>query len=328
MAGDHILVTGGAGFIGSHTCKQLAAHDFTPVTYDNLVTGNRDAVRWGPFVQGDLQDVKSLKALIKHYRPVAAIHLAAYAYVGESVVEPARYYSNNVTGTLCLLEACLGERLDKIVFSSSCATYGAPTQLPITEQTPLHPINPYGNSKLMVEQILHDFHKAYGMESAILRYFNACGADPDGELAEKHDPETHLIPRALMAAGGRLGRLEVFGRDYETPDGTCVRDYIHVQDLARAHIMALRHLLHGNNSLTVNLGSGRGISILEILEMVERKTGQAVPVDFVPRRPGDPAALYADPALAKKTLGFETQMSDLATIIETAAPTFGLEVRP
>ncbi|WP_119308252.1 UDP-glucose 4-epimerase GalE [Cohaesibacter haloalkalitolerans] len=327
MTGQSILVTGGAGFIGSHTCKLLASDGFIPVTYDNLSTGNLSDVRYGPFVQGELGDVGKLVDTINKYRPVAVMHFAALAYVGESVEHPARYYGTNVGGTLSLLGACHAMQLDKIVFSSSCATYGVPDRLPITEQTPQMPINPYGVTKLIVERILQDYRAAYGLQSVILRYFNACGADPDGELSEKHSPETHIIPLALMAASGRAERLRIFGTDYETKDGTCVRDYIHVSDLARAHVLAVRHLLQGKGSMIVNLGSGIGISILEILDTVRQQTGHDVPVQIAPRRPGDPPALYADPAFAEKALGFRTEMSDIGSIIKTAAPTFGLEVR-
>ncbi|WP_319496141.1 UDP-glucose 4-epimerase GalE [uncultured Cohaesibacter sp.] len=327
MTGQAILVTGGAGFIGSHTCKLLASDGFNPITYDNLSTGNLSAVKYGPFVRGELSDTGKLVDTIRTYRPVAVIHFAARAYVGESVDHPALYYETNVGGTLSLLAACRTMQLDKIVFSSSCATYGIPEKLPITEKTPQAPINPYGATKLIVERILQDYRAAYGFQSVILRYFNACGADPDGELSEKHSPETHIIPLALMAASGRADTLSIFGTDYETRDGTCVRDYIHVADLARAHVLAVRHLLQNKGSMIVNLGSGVGISILEILDTVRKQTGHDVPVKFAPRRPGDPPVLYADPAYAEKALGFRTEMSDIGSIIKTAAPTFGLEVR-
>ncbi|SEQ72596.1 UDP-L-arabinose 4-epimerase [Faunimonas pinastri] len=327
MSGGRILVTGGAGYIGSHTCKLLARQGYEPVTYDNLVTGNRDAVRWGPLVEGDIADGNRLCRAIVRYEPVALVHFAASAYVGESVTDPAKYYRNNVAGTLELLDCCRRSGLGRIIFSSSCATYGIPAALPIREDTPQRPINPYGRSKLMAEHMLGDYAAAYGLRYVALRYFNACGADPDGEIGEKHDPETHLIPRALMAAAGSVPHLSVFGDDYATADGTCVRDYIHVSDLAEAHFLAARHLLAGGDNLTVNLGAGRGISIREILQAVSRITARSVPVMMEPRRPGDPPALLADPDLARERLGFSARFSDIDTIVRTAAPFFGLEVR-
>lgn len=328
MSTERILVTGGAGYIGSHTAKLLAAKGFEPIVYDNLSTGNRSAVRWGPFVHGDILDTLHLGRTIGHYKPAAVIHFAASAYVGESVSDPAKYYRNNVAGTLALLDACRQAGLDKIIFSSSCATYGMPDSLPIAENTPQAPINPYGKTKLVAEYMLRDYASAFGFRHVTLRYFNACGADPDGELGEWHDPETHLIPRALMAAAGRIPYLEVFGDDYETEDGTCVRDYIHVTDLARAHVMAFGHLMAGGRNLAVNLGTGRGTSIKEILDVVNRVTGRAVPIRVHPRRDGDPAILCADPSLAGEVLGFAPHHSDLDTIVRTAAPFFGLEAQP
>jgi UDP-arabinose 4-epimerase len=327
MAARRILVTGGAGYIGSHTAKLLRLEGLEPVVYDNLTTGNRSSVRWGPFVQGDILDAVRLRDVIEHYQPDAVVHFAASAYVGESVADPAKYYRNNVRGTLSLLDACRQVGLNKIIFSSSCATYGVPEVLPIDEATPQVPINPYGKTKLMVEHVLADYAAAFGLNYVSLRYFNACGADPEGDLGEWHDPETHLIPRALMAAAGRIPHLEVFGEDYETPDGTCIRDYIHVADLARAHVLAYEHLVKGGKNLALNLGTGRGFSIREVLRMIGEVTGRDVPVLFLPRRAGDPPALYADASLAYQTLGFLPQHSELATIVRTAAPFFGLEAR-
>jgi UDP-arabinose 4-epimerase len=327
MSVQRILITGGAGFIGSHTAKLLAASGLEPVVYDNLTTGNRDSVRWGPFVHGDILDTPHLARTITRYRPLAVIHFAASAYVGESVEDPAKYYRNNITGTQSLLDACLQSGVDKVIFSSSCATYGVPSQLPIGEGTPQEPINPYGRTKLIAEHMLRDYAAAYGLRYVALRYFNACGADPEGEIGEWHDPETHLIPRALMATAGAIPFLEVFGDDYDTADGTCIRDYIHVSDLAEAHIRAFRHLEAGGTSLAVNVGTGRGSSILEILDAIRRVTGRKVPIRMHPRRAGDPPALYANPALARSTLGFSAEHSDLDTIVRTAAPFFGLEVR-
>ena len=327
MSSAAILVTGGAGYIGSHACKALAQEGFTPIAFDNLVLGHRDAVRWGPLVEADIRDEDALAETIRKYAVEAVIHFAAFAYVGESVDAPAKYYRNNVGGTLSLLDACRSASVDKLVFSSSCATYGVPDVLPITESAPQRPINPYGRTKLVVEQVLEDYAHAYGSRHVALRYFNAAGADPDGEIGERHDPETHLIPLALLAAAGRREALEVFGDDYDTPDGTCVRDYIHVTDLARAHVLALRHLLDGGDSLALNLGSGSGSSIREVIGAVAQVTGRRVPHVIKPRRPGDPPVLYADPRLAKERLGFETEMSDLHTIVGTAAAFLGLEVR-
>jgi UDP-arabinose 4-epimerase len=243
------------------------------------------------------------------------------------VEDPSKYYRNNVAGTLSLLNACREAKVDKIIFSSSCATYGIPAVLPIKETTPQDPINPYGRTKLIAENMLRDYAAAYGMRYVALRYFNACGADPDGELGEWHDPETHLIPRALLAAGGGISHLAVFGDDYDTEDGTCIRDYIHVTDLARAHALAFSHLANGGENLAINLGSGHGYSIREILDTIARITEREVPIEIHPRRPGDPPALYADPTYASKVLGFTPEYSDLNTIVRSAAPFFGLEAR-
>ena len=326
MSRGCVLVTGGAGFIGSHTCKLLAAAGVEPIVYDNLVTGHRGAVRWGPLVKGDIQDTDLLIRTLGEYKPHAVIHFAASAYVGESVEDPAKYYLNNVAGSLSLLEACRRVQVMKIVFSSTCATYGTPANLPIRETTPQNPISPYGRSKLMVEQILEDYDSAYGLRYVSLRYFNACGADPEGELREDHEPETHLIPRALLCASGKLDRLALFGDDHETVDGTCVRDYIHVTDLARAHVQAVQYLIDGKESLAVNLGSGQGTSIREVLDAIGRLTARPVPTVVAPKRPGDPPILIADSTLASKRLGFVAQLSDIDTIIRTAAPSFGLAV--
>lgn len=322
-----VLVVGGAGFIGSHTAKLLFRQGYEPVVYDNLSTGHRAAVRWGAFVQGDILDTPRLVAAIDEYNPVAVIHFAASAYVGESVENPAKYYQNNVNGTQSLLEACRLTGTRNLIFSSSCATYGVPDRLPIREGEAQRPINPYGRTKLIAEQMLADYSTAYGLRYVALRYFNASGADIDGELGEAHSPETHLIPRAMMAAAGSIDFLEVYGDDYETPDGTCIRDFIHVADLARAHVLAVEHLIGGGENLAVNLGTGRGTSIREILESISRLTGRNVPVEMRARRAGDPPVLYADPTLAAETLGFRAVYSDLDTIIRSAAPFFGLELR-
>ena len=323
-----ILVTGGAGFIGSHTCKQLAAHGHLPVAFDNLSRGHSRAVRWGPLVVGDIRDPAALDSAILNHRPRAIIHFAALAYVGESVADPAAYYSNNVAGTLAVLDAARRAGIDQLVFSSSCATYGVPDTLPVAETAPQIPVSPYGRTKLICEQIIRDYSRAYGLRYGILRYFNACGADPDGELGEWHAPETHLVPRILMAANGALPCVEIFGNDYATPDGTCVRDFIHVTDLAQAHLLAIDHLGRGGEDLAVNIGSGQGISVQALVNAVSRRTGRSVPIVVRPRREGDPPILYADPALARRTLGFSARLSDIDTILATAAAALAPPGRP
>lgn len=323
---DTVLVTGGAGYIGSHTCKLLHQSGFTPVAYDNLSTGNKENAKWGPLVRGDVRDRDQLKYAIKLWQPVCVIHFAASAYVGESTVDPRKYYSNNVAGILSLLDTCVEIKLRNIVFSSSCATYGIPARLPIAEGSPQLPINPYGRTKLIGEMMLKDYASAYNLRYVALRYFNAAGADIDGELREWHDPETHLIPRALMAAAGRIPELTVFGDDYDTPDGTCIRDYVHVTDLAQAHVSAVQHLIAGGKNMAANLGSGQGTSVRQIIDTIERLTRRCVPVRCEARREGDPPALYSDLKVAQSELHFTPRFSDIETIIRTAAPTFGLEV--
>ena len=327
MSRRKILVAGGAGFIGSHTAKLLHKQGFEPVVYDNLSTGHLTSVRWGPFVKGDILDTRHLIETIESHRPAAVIHFAASAYVGESVENPAKYYANNVNGTLSLLEACRRTGADKLIFSSSCATYGIPDQLPIRECETQRPINPYGRTKLIAEHMLADYSAAYGLHYVALRYFNASGADPERELGEWHDPETHLIPRALLATRGAIDVLEVYGDDYDTPDGTCIRDYIHVTDLARAHVLAVEYLIDGGANLAVNLGTGHGTSIKEIVKAIARVCGRPVPIAIRARRPGDPPSLYAASDLAAEKLGFRALHSDIETIIRTAAPFFGLEVQ-
>ena len=313
-----VLVTGGAGYVGSHSCKALAAAGLVPVTYDNLDRGHREAVKWGPLETGDIRDRERLDAVLRQHRPAAILHCAAIAYVGESVADPAIYYDNNVTGSQVVLAAARAAAIDCVVFSSSCTVYGLPAAMPVTEDMPYAPISPYGRTKMIVEGMLRDYGAAYGMRSIILRYFNASGADPDGETGEDHDPEPHLIPRALMAAAGDLPHLDILGADYPTPDGTAIRDYIHVSDLADAHVRALRDLLAGGASDTLNLGTGVGYSVSEIVAAVERITGKTVPVRTGPRRPGDPAALWAAPGRAQARLGCRLSHSDLDTIIATA----------
>ena len=317
---DHrtVLVTGGAGYIGSHACKALAAHGYLPVTFDNLVYGHEEAVRWGPLERGDTADRERLDSVIARHRPAAVMHFAAFAYVGESVTDPGKYYRNNVAGTLSLLEAMRDHGLGRLVFSSTCATYGHPDQVPIVESCPQRPINPYGMSKLMVEAMLSDFDRAHGLRSIALRYFNAAGADPDGEIGECHDPETHLIPLALDSAAGKGGPLTIFGDDYDTPDGTCVRDYVHVSDLAEAHVLALEALAGGAASDAFNLGTGSGHSVREVLAAVGTATGNPVPHSIGPRRPGDPPVLVSGGAKARDQLGWTPRFSDLDTIVRTA----------
>jgi UDP-arabinose 4-epimerase len=317
-----VLVTGGAGYIGSHSCKALARQGLLPITYDNLSTGHRDAVRWGPFVEGDVLDTEKLKRAIADAGATAVVHFAACAYVGESIADPGKYYRNNVAGTVSLLQACRDCGVKALVVSSSCAVYGIPSRLPVDEASPLVPISPYGRSKLMMEQIVVDHAAAHGLRHMALRYFNVAGADPEGALAERHDPETHLIPLALQAANGTIDALSVLGSDYDTPDGTCIRDYIHVTDLAWAHAKALRYLLAGGHSVALNLGSGRPHSVAEIVDAIHRVTGCKVPTRRQARRPGDPPALHADSDLARKLLGFEPRHSDIDTIIRTAARSF------
>ncbi len=313
-----ILVTGGAGYVGSHACKALAGAGYTPVVYDNLSRGPREAVRWGPLVEGEVHDGPALAAAMRAYRVNAVMHFAAFAYVGESVGDPELYYRNNVGGTLSLLGAIREAGVGAIVFSSTCAVYGVPERLPIREDTAKAPLNPYGETKLAIERALHWFAAAYGMRYMALRYFNAAGADPDGETGEDHDPETHLIPLVLRAALGSGKPIDIYGTDYPTPDGTAIRDYIHVSDLADAHVRALADLAAGGDSAALNLGTGRGHSVREVIAAVARVGGRPVPQREVGRRPGDPPELVADPAAARKRLGWQPRHSDLDTIIRTA----------
>jgi len=313
-----VLVAGGAGFVGAHTCKSLAKAGYLPVVLDNLSTGHGDFVRWGPLVQADLRDTGTVAETIRQHACVAVLHFAAFALVGESVAEPAKYYDNNVAGTLSLLSGMRTAECNALVFSSTCAVYGQPESVPIVENTRPEPVNPYGASKLMVERILSDFRGAYGLSSTALRYFNACGADPETEIGELRDPETHLIPRAMMALQGYVQDFAVFGTDFDTQDGTAVRDYVHVSDLADAHVAALDQLLSGSPGGVFNLGTGTGYSVKEVLQAIETITGQRVPPATGPRRPGDPGALIADPTRAREVLGFNPVRSDIATIVETA----------
>lgn len=312
-----VLVAGGAGYVGAHTCKALAVSGFAPVVYDNLSTGHRDFVRWGDFVEGDIRDTDAVAKALCDFGAVAVLHFAASAYVRESMEQPAKYYDNNVAGTLSLLAGMRRAGCANMVFSSTCAVYGEPGPGLITEATPPCPVNPYGRSKWIVEQVLDDFEAAYGLRSVKLRYFNACGADEAGEIGEKRDPETHLIARALMSLQGHVTDFAVFGTDFDTQDGTAVRDYVHVADLADAHVATLRLLLDGGTG-TYNLGAGKGHSVRDVLQAVCRVTGRSMPEVRVSRKAGEPARLVADPTLARKRLGFRPMRSDLDTIVRTA----------
>ena len=315
---ETVLVTGGAGYVGSHACKALARAGFLPVAYDNLSRGFAQAVKWGPLERGDLLDPERLAAVFAKHRPAAVIHFAAFAYVAESVADPAAYYRNNVVGTLTLLDTMRAAGVGRLVFSSSCATYGAAEQSPVTEETPQRPVSPYGATKLMCERLLADYRAAYGLKSIALRYFNAGGADPEGEIGEDHDPETHLIPLAIDVAAGRRARFTILGDDYDTPDGTCVRDFVHVSDLADAHVAALGALHSGEPRSAYNLGGGAGVSVLEVVKAVERVVGRPVAIETGPRRPGDPPALVADASLAARELGWRPLRSGLETMIRDA----------
>jgi UDP-arabinose 4-epimerase len=310
---EPILVTGGAGYIGSHTCKALAKAGYLPIVYDNLSTGHAYAVKWGPFVQGDLNDKAKLNEAFEIYRPKAVIHFAADALVVESMQNPAKYYRNNVGSTISLLEAMRDNEVKKLVFSSTCATYGSPQFTPITEKHPQLPINPYGKSKLMIEQMLADFETIHGISSVILRYFNAAGADLETEIGENHTPETHLIPSIIQTALSLKKEIVVYGTDFGSSDGSAIRDYIHVQDLANAHVAALKA-----PSAAINLGSGKGYSVLEIIDAVQKFCGKALPVRLEGRRAGEPGILTADNTKAKELLNWTPQYSDLSTLIESA----------
>lgn len=318
MSSPTALVFGGAGYIGSHACKELKASGYSPVVFDNLTEGHREFVKWGPLIEADIRDKAAVEKAFADVKPDVVIHFAAYAYVGESVENPAKYYENNVLGTLNIACAARDAGNVPIVFSSSCATYGIPDAAFLTEDTPQHPINPYGRTKHICEQIFTDFDQAHGLTSVCLRYFNACGGDADGEVGESHRIETHLIPRAILAALGQIDDFKVFGHDYPTPDGSAVRDYVHVTDLARAHVLACDFALKEGRSEKINLGTGTGISVLEIVEAVGRITGKDVPHSISDRRAGDPPELVADASKAREVLKFEAQHSDLDNIISTA----------
>jgi UDP-glucose-4-epimerase GalE len=315
-----VLVTGGAGYIGSHAAKALSSAGHRVVVFDSLVAGHRDAVKYGEFVKGDILDTAAVRSTLETHRVDAVMHFAAFFDVGESVRAPAKYYRNNVVGTVSVLEAMAAQNVRTLVFSSTCATYGEPVETPITEAHPQRPINSYGESKLAVERALPHYERAYGIRAIALRYFNAAGADPDGELGEDHAPEIHIIPRALDAATGGPG-LQVFGDDYPTPDGTCLRDYVHVTDLADAHVRALEALARGETagkSDAYNLGTGQPQSVRDVIKAVERVTGRAVPWTLAPRRAGDPAILYAAADKARAALGWTPKFPSIDDIVRTA----------
>jgi len=313
-----VLVTGGAGYIGAHVAKELNKKGYLPIVYDNLIYGHKELVKWGDFVLGDLADIEHMRLVFKKFSIKAVMHFSAYAYVGESVQHPAKYYLNNVVNTINLLNVMREFGVKYFIFSSSCATYGYPKEIPITENHIQKPINPYGQSKLMVERILSDFLTAYDLKYISLRYFNAAGADPDTEIGEWHEPETHLIPLVLDVAMGKRDHIKIFGMDYNTEDGTCVRDYIHVTDLATAHILALEYLFSGGNSDVFNLGNGKGFSVKEVIETVKIVTGKTVNVVEWYRRLGDPEILIGDYTKAENILKWQQQYNDLSRIIETA----------
>ena len=315
---EKVLVTGGAGYIGAHACKALAQRGFTPVVFDDLSTGWAESVKWGPLVRGDLMDRPAINAALADHRPVAVMHFAALSLVGEAMRDPARYWRVNVGGALNLWEACVAAGVRNVVLSSTCATYGDHDGVLLTEDTPQRPLNAYGGSKLAVEGMLRDFGIAYGIDQVIFRYFNVAGADPEGELGEQHLPETHLIPLMLDAVAGKRPALTVFGTDYPTPDGTCVRDYVHVADLAAAHVLGLRRLLDGKGGGTYCLGTGRGFSVREVIEASRGVTNREVPVILGERRPGDAASLVMSSCRAISELGWEPQHSSLRKMIGDA----------
>lgn len=314
-----VVVTGGAGYIGSHTCKFLASEGYTPVVLDNLSRGHREFVKWGPLEEGDIADTDWVERMLEHYQPVAVLHFAGLAYVEESIAEPDRYYLNNVLGTLSVLQAMRNTGIKNIVFSSSCAVYGIPWEKPLFESSGCRPISPYGNSKLAAEFMVRDYARAFGMKYVVLRYFNAAGADPKGEIGERHEPEPHLIPRAFQSVVSG-DRIQINGVDFETRDGTCERDYVHVMDLARAHHLALERLLKGydpKDLQTFNLGAGVGVTVMDVLNGVSKICEKEVLFRIAPRRPGDPGALVAESKMASDHLHWIPQY-DLDDILITA----------
>ncbi|MBO9545240.1 UDP-glucose 4-epimerase GalE [Caulobacter sp.] len=312
-----VLVTGGAGYVGSHACLALAQAGFRPVVFDDLSNGHREHVQWGPFEVGDIRDAARLDAVFAAHRPVAVLHFAARIEVGESVKNPGAFFDVNVGGTITLIEAARRVGVNALVFSSTCATFGEPVRMPMDETHPQAPLNPYGRSKLMVEQALADYDRYVGFKSTVLRYFNAAGADPEGRIGEWHEPETHAIPLALQVALGQRSHFTIFGEDYDTPDGTAVRDYVHVLDLADAHVSALKRLLAGGSSTSFNLGSGEGTSVRQLVDGVGRAVGSPLKVEVAPRRTGDAPMLVADNSRARAELGW-TPSRDLDAILSSA----------
>lgn len=313
-----VIVTGGAGYVGAHACKALKREGYNVVVFDNFGCGHRDFIKWGEYLEGDLLDVNSIDSVFKKYRPDAVMHFAAYAYVGESVEDPSKYYRNNVVGTLNLLDAMKAKGVKYFIFSSTCAVYGVPEVIPLKEDHHLMPINPYGATKAVIERMLNDFDVAYGIKSVSLRYFNAAAADPDCEIGEDHTPETHLIPLVLDAASGRRPHITIFGTDYETPDSTCIRDYVHVADLADVHVKALEYLLSGGKTDVFNIGSGKGYSVREVIEAAKHITGKQIPVMEGARRPGDPPALVSSSEKAEKVFSWKPRYNNIEVIIKHA----------
>lgn len=313
-----ILVTGGAGYIGSHICKVLSQNGYTPVAYDNLCSGNASAVKWGPLIEGDIRDRQTLSDTLKYFRPEAIMHFAALIQVGESVVNPSKYYDNNVYGSFCLLEEARKHRIRNMVFSSTAAVYGMPEVDSISEEESLKPINPYGETKLGMENMIRNFSEAYDMNYAILRYFNAAGADPDAETGTAYKKDSHIIPLLMRVACGLMPEIKIFGTDYPTLDGTAIRDYIHVMDLAEAHVLALHHIMRHNESLTLNLGTNEGYSVRQVVDTTRRVTGINIPAIEEERRAGDPPILVADATKAREKLNWAPRFSDLETIVSTA----------
>lgn len=319
LSGRDFIIVGGAGYIGSHVSKLIHKHGGRPIVFDNLSSGHAHAVKWGPLETVDVRDPEGLDAAFAKYPEAkTVVHLASSIEVGIGEKNPAEFYDNNVTGALTLFGAMRRADISHLIFSSTCATYGETQNMPLRETELQNPVSTYGKTKLAIEHMIQSFHNAYGLNYVTLRYFNACGADAEGDIGEEHDPETHLIPIAIQAAMGKRGKMKIFGNDYDTPDGTCVRDYIHVNDIARAHIHAIDKFDTGLSAAEVNIGTGKGVSNLEIIKAIASVSGKDLPYDITPRRPGDLSKLYADPAKAKEILGFEPIHSDLDYIIETA----------
>ena len=315
---DNILVTGGAGYIGSHVCKELAQEGFNPITYDNLDNGNLSSVKWGPFEKGDILDANRLCSILKKYKPTAVMHFAALANVGESFKNPLKFYKNNIFGSESILDSMINENIEHFIFSSTCAVYGVHSKKRVDEKTPLLPISPYGTSKLIVEQSLKQSKYANKIKSISLRYFNASGADLDGEIGESHFPETHLIPKIIEVSRGLSDYIDIYGNDYDTPDGTCIRDYIHVKDIARAHILALYFILKFKKSDVFNLGTGLGFSVNEIIKEVEIQSGKKIGIKINKKRYGDPPILVANAGKAKEFLKWQPKYSSIRQIIKSA----------